>query len=125
MAKYPRIHASRDPNVHIFPRSSITWVARMLMTPCVVVLLMAPVVICNLVGSLTARLVVIITATTGFVAVLSGVKRARTIELVVAATTWDHLYSTMSGKTTPDCYHNYSYTTVLIVFISNTNISGN
>ncbi|KAK3385190.1 hypothetical protein B0H63DRAFT_180145 [Podospora didyma] len=84
---YPRLNASRDPNVHIFPRSSTTWVARMLMTPFVVVLLMAPVVVCNLISSLTARLVVIVAATTGFVAVLSGLTRARTIELVVAGAT--------------------------------------
>ncbi|KAK0717750.1 caspase domain-containing protein [Lasiosphaeria miniovina] len=96
----PRLNASRDPNVYIFPRSSITWVARMLMTPFVVVLLMAPVIICSLVGNLAARLVIIVAATTGFVAVLSGLTRAKTIELVVAGAT---------------------YTTVLIVFISNTN----
>ncbi|KAK4170902.1 hypothetical protein QBC36DRAFT_250540 [Triangularia setosa] len=101
---HPRLDASRDPNLHVFPRSSITWVTRMLMTPFVVVLLLAPVVICNLVDSLTARLVVIIAATTVFVAVLSGLTRARTAELVVAGAT---------------------YTTVMIVFISNTNISGN
>ncbi|KAK4457493.1 hypothetical protein QBC42DRAFT_317963, partial [Cladorrhinum samala] len=83
----PRRNASRDPNVHVFPRSSITWVARMLMTPFVVVLVMAPVVICNLVSSLTARLVVVVTATTGFVAVLSGLTRAKTIELAVAGAT--------------------------------------
>lgn len=87
MLKYPRLDASRDPNVHIFPRSSITWVARMMMTPFVVVLLLAPVVICSLVGSLTVRLVVIIAATTGFVAVLSGLTKARTVELVVAGAT--------------------------------------
>ena len=73
--------------MHIFPRSSVTQIARMLMTPFVVILLMAPVVICNLVGSLTARLVVIIAATTGFIAVLSGLTKARTIELVVAGAT--------------------------------------
>ena len=57
------------------------------MTPFVVVLVMAPVVICNLVSSLTARLVVVVTATTGFVAVLSGLTRAKTIELAVAGAT--------------------------------------
>lgn len=104
VGQYPRLGASRDPNVHTFSRSSVTWLARMLMTPFVVILLMAPVVICNLIGSLTARLVVIVAATTGFVAVLSGLTKARTAELVVAGAT---------------------YTTVLVVFISSTNISGN
>lgn len=59
----------------------------MMMTPFVVVLLLAPVVICSLVGSLTVRLVVIIAATTAFVAVLSGLTKARTVELVVAGAT--------------------------------------
>ncbi|KAK3386537.1 hypothetical protein B0H63DRAFT_467931 [Podospora didyma] len=98
---HSRHNASRDPNVHIYPRSSTTWVARMLMTPFAVVLLMAPVVICNLVSSLTARLIVVIAATTGFIAALSGLTKPRTIELVVAGAT---------------------YATVLVVFISNTNI---
>jgi len=57
------------------------------MTPFVVVLLMAPIVLCNLVSNLAARLVVIVAATTGFVAVLSGLTRARTIELAVAGAT--------------------------------------
>jgi len=85
--KDPRRNASRDPNVHVFPRSSITWVARILMTPFVVVLLMAPIVLRNLVSNLAARLVVIVAATTGFVAVLSGLTKARTIEPAVAGVT--------------------------------------
>jgi hypothetical protein len=57
------------------------------MIPLVIVLLFTPVIICNFVDNLTARLVVIITATTGFIAALSGLTKARTVELVVAGAT--------------------------------------
>lgn len=57
------------------------------MIPFIIILLLAPVIICNLVGSLRARLVVIIAATTGFVAVLSGLTNAKTVELAVAGAT--------------------------------------
>jgi hypothetical protein len=57
------------------------------MTPFVIVLLLAPVIVCSLVGSLAARLVIIITSTTSFVAVLSGLTKARTVEVVVAGAT--------------------------------------
>ncbi|KAK0714197.1 caspase domain-containing protein [Lasiosphaeria miniovina] len=99
VGRHPRRNASRDSNVHIFPRSSVTWAARMLMTPFVVVLLIAPVVACNFVSSLTAKLIAIVAATTGFLAALSGLTKPKTIELVVAGAT---------------------YTAVLVVFISNT-----
>ncbi|KAI1825595.1 hypothetical protein F4861DRAFT_500915 [Xylaria intraflava] len=101
--KNPQPSISRDPNVHIFSERSTARAARILITPFVVVLLLTPVIICNFVQSLTARLAVIILATTCFVAVLSGLTRVRTVELVVAGAT---------------------YTTVLIVFITNTNGPG-
>jgi phosphoribosylcarboxyaminoimidazole (NCAIR) mutase len=59
----------------------------MLMTPFIIVLLLTPVIICSFVDSLTARLVVIITASAGFVLILSGLTKAKTIELVVAVAT--------------------------------------
>lgn len=95
---------SRDPNVHIFHRLSITCVARVLLTPFIILLLLTPVIACYSISSLTARLLVIITATAGFIAVLSGLTKARVVELVVAGAT---------------------YTTVLIVFISSTNLVAN
>lgn len=57
------------------------------MTPFIVTLLLAPVVVCNHVDGLTARLLTIITAATAFIAVLSGSTRAKTVELVVAGAT--------------------------------------
>jgi hypothetical protein len=57
------------------------------MTPFIVTLLLAPVIVCNSVTSLKARLVIIVTAASVLVAVLSGTTRAKTIELVVAGAT--------------------------------------
>ncbi|KAM3543247.1 hypothetical protein ARSEF1564_003877 [Beauveria bassiana] len=79
---------SRDPNVHIFPPSSIGRAVRVLLAPIIAILLLAPVVICNFVGSLTARLIIIIFATSGFIAGLSSFSKARTIELTVAGATY-------------------------------------
>lgn len=102
--RHPQPSISRDPNVHIFPASSITRAARILMAPFIIVLLLMPVIICSFVNSLTARLVVITIATTGFMVVLSGLTKTRTVELAVAGAT---------------------YATVLTVFISNPNATGN
>ncbi|KAF2185505.1 hypothetical protein K469DRAFT_575697, partial [Zopfia rhizophila CBS 207.26] len=95
---------SRDPKVHIMPKASTTRIARVLMTPLIVTLLLTPVIVCNRLDSLTARLLTIVIAATAFIAVISGSTKAKTVELVVAGAT---------------------YTTVLIVFISNANVSGN
>ncbi|KAI1438308.1 hypothetical protein GGR50DRAFT_705287 [Xylaria sp. CBS 124048] len=87
LGKKPEHSISRDPNVHIFSESSTARAARFLITPFVAILLLTPVIICNFLESLTARLVVIIVATTSFVAVLSGFTKVRTVELVVAGAT--------------------------------------
>lgn len=57
------------------------------MTPLIVTLLLAPVVICNCLTSLIARLMTIVVAATTFIAVLSGSTKAKTVELVVAGAT--------------------------------------
>ncbi|KAH8696770.1 hypothetical protein GQ44DRAFT_694713 [Phaeosphaeriaceae sp. PMI808] len=93
---------SSDPNVHIMPRPSVVRKARVLMTPLIATLLLAPVVVCNCLTSLFARLLTIVVAATTFIAILSGSTKAKPVELVVAGAT---------------------YTTVLIVFISNTKMS--
>ncbi|KAE8447334.1 hypothetical protein EG329_010892 [Mollisiaceae sp. DMI_Dod_QoI] len=87
LGQHPRLGISNDPNVHIFPPSSITLAARILMTPFITILLLTPVIICNFFDSLTARLVVIIAATAAFISILSGLTRARTVELAVAGAT--------------------------------------
>jgi hypothetical protein len=78
---------SKDPKVHIMPKASTARTARILMTPFIVTLLLAPVIVCNHLNSLTARLVAIIAAASVFIAVLSGLTRAKSTELVVAGAT--------------------------------------
>ena len=86
--KNPNDGVSRDANVHIFAPSSVRRAVRILLTPLITLLLLTPVVICNFVRTLTPRLVIIVIATTGFIAVLSGLTRARTVELIVAGATY-------------------------------------
>ncbi|KAH6688478.1 hypothetical protein F5X68DRAFT_205749 [Plectosphaerella plurivora] len=95
----PPAGVSRDANVHIFPASTIRRAARAQLVLLVTALLLSPVLICNFVSGLTARLIIVVVATAGFMAVLSTFTRARTLELLV------------SGAT---------YTTVLVVFVSGT-----
>ena len=58
------------------------------MTPLILTLLLAPMVVCNYLSSLTARLAIVLLATTTFIIVLSGLTEAKTVELVVAGTTY-------------------------------------
>ncbi|KAF2647209.1 hypothetical protein K491DRAFT_614942, partial [Lophiostoma macrostomum CBS 122681] len=92
---------SRDPKVHIMSKESVTQTAQILITPFIVTLLLAPVIIYNYLDSLTTRLVTIVTATSIFITVLLGSTKAKSTELVVASTT---------------------YTTVLIIFITSSNV---
>ncbi|KAI1074283.1 hypothetical protein F5B20DRAFT_574195 [Whalleya microplaca] len=102
LPKQGRLGISRDPNVHILPKLVIARRARGLMTPVIVVLLLVPIIVCNCLTSLTARLGTIIIATIIFVFVLSSSTRAKAVELVMAGAT---------------------YTTVLVVFITSSNSS--
>ena len=79
--------------MHIFFRSSITRIARILLIPLILTLLLAPVVICNYLSHLTARLAIMLLATATFIVVLSGLTEARTVELVVAGTTYVRKFS--------------------------------
>ncbi|EXA44297.1 hypothetical protein FOVG_05769 [Fusarium oxysporum f. sp. pisi HDV247] len=90
---------SNDPHVQIFSRSSTMRVARAILSPLIVFLLLAPVVICNMIDSQPARLAIMIISTAAFVCCMSLLTNAKTVELAVAGAT---------------------YTTVMIVFVSNT-----
>ncbi|EEU38895.1 uncharacterized protein NECHADRAFT_55651, partial [Fusarium vanettenii 77-13-4] len=81
------ISSSRDPRVHIFPRSSTVTVARAILSPLIAFLLLAPVVICNLIESMAARLVVMVGATVTFVLCVCLLTNARTVDLAVAGAT--------------------------------------
>jgi hypothetical protein len=85
--KQRRRAASRDPRVNVFSRVLIARAARIIMVPCIVMLLLAPVILCNYLYSLTARLYTIVFAASFFIAVLSGSTRAKATELVIAGAT--------------------------------------
>lgn len=61
--------------------------ARLLLTPVLIILLLTPVVLCDIISNLTFRLVVIIVATSLFITILSVLSRAKTVELAVAGST--------------------------------------
>ena len=63
-------------------------IARIIITPLILTLLLAPVVVCNYFSYLSARLAIVILATTIFITILSGLTEAKTVELVVAGTTY-------------------------------------
>ncbi|KAI1767537.1 hypothetical protein GGR53DRAFT_98167 [Hypoxylon sp. FL1150] len=115
---------SRDLDVHIMAKSTIARITRIVMTPIIITLLLAPVIICNILSSLLARLCVVVAATTLFVAVLSGTTKAKTYDLVVAGATYVMQGTFFNMGLTNMVELFFSYTTVLVVFISTTNPPG-
>jgi len=96
LSKRGRSDISRDHHVHIYSRNCTSFLARIIMTPLVIILVLVPVVICNAVNGLTAKMAVIISATSIFLTILSFLTRGGMLELAIAGAT---------------------YTTVLVVFI--------
>ncbi|QPC76221.1 hypothetical protein HYE68_006973 [Fusarium pseudograminearum] len=90
---------SSDPYVHIYSGPYIKRAAKTLLIGLATALLLLPIVICNLVTDLSMRLMIVILSTVVYLIVLSGLTRIKTIELIVAGTT---------------------YATVLTVFVSGT-----
>ncbi|KAF2647057.1 hypothetical protein K491DRAFT_615234, partial [Lophiostoma macrostomum CBS 122681] len=60
---------------------------RILIIPFIVILLLIPVIIYNYLDSLTTRLVIIVTAISIFITVLSGSTKAKSTKLVIASAT--------------------------------------
>ena len=79
---------SKDPRVHVFPISSTRHTVRMLMAFFITILLLSPVIVCNMVHSLSARLIIVTLATSSFVSILSGLTKNSTTELTVAGATY-------------------------------------
>ncbi|KAF2804949.1 uncharacterized protein BDZ99DRAFT_397158, partial [Mytilinidion resinicola] len=95
---------SKDPHVFVFSTPFVGRVARTLIVLLIIVLLSLPIVVCHSVGSSSARVAVIVLSLVAFLAILSGFVTRRTNELFLAGAT---------------------YTTVLVVFVSGTNIGTN
>ncbi|KAF3929544.1 hypothetical protein ABW19_dt0204734 [Dactylella cylindrospora] len=82
-----RSDITRDRYVHIYSPRSTTLLARTVLTPLIVIILLAPVIICNSVSNANARLGIIVAATGLFLTVLSLLTRGKMLELVVAGAT--------------------------------------
>ncbi|CAI6337693.1 unnamed protein product [Periconia digitata] len=95
--KSPQFDLSVDPNVYLYSGSLIKQVARALLLCLITFLLLMPVVICNITGSTSVRIFVIMISTILYLSILFSLTKSRTMELVLAGAT---------------------YATVLIVFVS-------
>ncbi|KAI0384133.1 caspase domain-containing protein [Hypomontagnella monticulosa] len=82
-----RLGISQDPNIHIFPSSLLGVTVYTFVVPLISILLLTPVIICNFVNDLSARLVIVVLATMGFTIALSGLTKTRTVELIIAGAT--------------------------------------
>ncbi|KAI1104100.1 hypothetical protein F4804DRAFT_308229 [Jackrogersella minutella] len=92
-------NVSNDPNVYIYSGPFIKRTAKALLLLLIALLLLIPVVICNIVNTISSRIVVVIVSTISYLLVLSGLTKSRMMELTLAGAT---------------------YATVLTVFVSGT-----
>ncbi|KAL7798569.1 hypothetical protein V8C37DRAFT_368323 [Trichoderma ceciliae] len=90
---------STDPNVYIYRGPLIRRIVKVLLLFLITLLLMMPVIICNLISTVSVRIVVVMLSTISYLLILSWLTKSRTMELVLAGAT---------------------YATVLIVFVSGT-----
>ncbi|KAI0852640.1 hypothetical protein F5Y00DRAFT_258490 [Daldinia vernicosa] len=90
---------STDPNVHIYRGPWVRRTANALLIVLVTLLLMVPVMICNLVSTFSVRIIIIMVFTVSYLLILSCLAKSKTTELILAGAT---------------------YATVLIVFVSGT-----
>ena len=66
------------------PSASVqTHLARAILGLFVIILIIVPVLVCNSLSSITSRVIVIGVATSVFIAIISGILRAKTVELFV------------------------------------------
>ncbi|KAK6831667.1 hypothetical protein RU639_002681 [Aspergillus parasiticus] len=89
---------STDTNVYIYSGPLIKRVAKALLLFVITMLLLAPVILCNITTSATLRVIIIMAFTISYLLILSILAKSRTIELIIAGAT---------------------YATVLTVFLSN------
>ncbi|PNP44348.1 hypothetical protein TGAMA5MH_03954 [Trichoderma gamsii] len=85
--KQPGPETSQGPDVYIFPPSPIRRAVQIILAPLFTLLLLIPVIICNFLSGLTARLIIVILSTTGFIAALSCLTNIRPVDLIIAGAT--------------------------------------
>ncbi|KAF5566590.1 hypothetical protein FNAPI_1050 [Fusarium napiforme] len=80
---------SRDTaHIYIPARSTAALISRALMIPIVVIMLLAPVILCSYLSSTSSRLFAVGGATVFFVAMISGGTRMKSQELIIAGATY-------------------------------------
>ncbi|KAK4222723.1 hypothetical protein QBC38DRAFT_489203 [Podospora fimiseda] len=97
--KSPYHNVSTDPNVFIYNGSWIRRITKGILLILITILLILPVVVCNLVSTLSLRILIVMACTISYLVILLALTKSKTMELVVAGAT---------------------YATVLIVFVSGT-----
>lgn len=79
---------SNDPNVYIYPGRLIQRIAKAILLFFITLLLLAPVVICNIIKTPLVRILVVMVSTITYLIVISAFTKSRTIELVLAGATY-------------------------------------
>ncbi len=79
---------SDDPNVYIYSGPLIQLCARALLLLLITFLLLVPVGICNIISTISIRILVVIGCTITYLLVLSVLTKSRTMELILAGATF-------------------------------------
>ncbi|OSS51608.1 hypothetical protein B5807_03238 [Epicoccum nigrum] len=90
---------STNPNVYIYQGPLVHRTAKAILICLITLLLMMPIIMCNLVTTIAVRILIILICTVLYLLILSWLTKSRTMELTLAGAT---------------------YVTVLVVFISGT-----
>lgn len=78
---------SNDANVYLYSGHLIKRVAKALLLFLITLLLLMPVVICNIIGAISIRIVVVMASTISYLLILSGLTESKTMELILAGAT--------------------------------------
>lgn len=87
LPKKSEFNISRDPHVHILPRTYTNRMTTLIIALFIIILLMTPVAICTVVRSLYTRLGVVVVAAGIFVMILGCFTNAKLVNLAVAGAT--------------------------------------
>ena len=79
-------NASRDSNVYILSPGFTATAARAVVACFFVVFLLAPAIVCKILDSQAHRIIVVVLSTVLLIVALSGLTRAKTVEMFLAAT---------------------------------------
>jgi len=93
---------SNDPNVYIYSGTLIQRTAKALLLFLITLLLLIPIVVCNIITTTSIRIAVVMVSTVTYLIILAVLTRSRTIELILAGAT---------------------YATVLTVFVSGAGVN--